>query len=247
MALRDHFHPPLFPRHAWESFHAAWLGYICESLNDLLPKNYFAQEQVHAGRRIEIDVGTYELLDGGSISSDAGTGGLAVAEPKAKLWTPPAATASIPAVFADDFEIQIIEASDAGLKIVAAVELVSPGNKDRDEARTPFAAKVASYLAGGVSVVIVDICTSRLANLHHAILPLLSADEPRFARDVALYTVAYRPVQRGDAGQIDIWTEPLGLGRPLPTMPLWLNAEHCVPVELGATYRKACERRRIHS
>ncbi len=244
MALRDHFHPPLFPRHAWESFHAAWLGYICESLNDLLPKNYFAQEQVHAGRRIEIDVGTYERLDGVR-ESDAGTGGVAVAEPKAKLWTPPAATATVPAVFADDFEIQIVESADTGLRIVGAVELVSPGNKDRDEARLPFAAKVASYLASGVSVVIVDICTSRLANLHHAILPLLLAEEPRFAHDIALYSVAYRPVLRGDAEQIDIWTEPLGLGRPLPTMPLWLNAELCVPVELGATYRKACDRRRI--
>ena len=101
--LRDHFHPPLHPRHAWESFHAAWLGYICESLNDLLPKNYFAQEQVHAGRRIEIDVGTYEQLDGERESNDSDTGGVAIAEPKAKLWKPPAATASIPAVFADDF------------------------------------------------------------------------------------------------------------------------------------------------
>ena len=245
MALRDHFHPPLFPRHAWESFHAAWLGYICESLNDLLPNNYFAQEQVHAGRRIEIDVGTYEQLDGERDSSNAESRGVAVAEPRAKLWTPPAATASIPAVFADDFEIQIVESADAGLKIVGAIELISPGNKDRDEARTPFAAKVASYLAGGVSVVIVDTCTSRLANLHHAILPFLSADEPRFEPDVALYTVAYRPVRRGDAERLDIWAEPLGLGRPLPTMPLWLNAELCVPVELGSTYRKACERRRI--
>ncbi len=244
--LRDHFHSPLHPRHAWESFHAAWLGYICESLNDLLPKNYFAQEQVHAGRRIEIDVGTYEQLDGERESNDSDTGGGVIAEPKAKLWTPPAATASIPAVFAEDFEIQIVESADAGLRIVGAVELASPGNKDRDEARLPFAAKVASYLASGVSVVVVDICTSRLANLHHAILPLLSADEPRFSHDIALYSVAYRPVRRDDAEQIDIWTEPLGLGRPLPTMPLWLNAEMCVPVELGSTYRKACERRRIN-
>ena len=243
--LRDHFHPPLHPRHAWESFDAAWFGYICESLNDLLPSNYFAQEQVHAGRRIEINVGTYEQLDGERKSNNSDNGGIAIAEPMAKLWTPPAATASIPAFFADDFEIQIVESADAGLRIVGAVELVSPGNKDRDEARLPFAAKVASYLASGVSVVIVDICTSRLANIHHAILPLLSADEPRFAHDIALYSVAYRPVRRGDAEQIDIWTEPLGLGRPLPTMPLWLNAELCVPVELGSTYRKACERRRI--
>ena len=142
MALRDHFHPPLYPRFAWESFHAAWLGYICEGLNDVLPNEYFAQEQIHAGRRIEIDVATYERESDGQFGAGTGDGGVAIAEPKTKLWTPPAATATIPAAFADDFEIRIIHSADAGLRLVGAIELISPGNKDRPETRAAFAAKM---------------------------------------------------------------------------------------------------------
>src|SRR4051794_25388570 len=58
--LLDHFHPPLFPRRHWESFHVTWAGAIADALNeDLLPDGYFAEEHAHAGARIEIDVATF--------------------------------------------------------------------------------------------------------------------------------------------------------------------------------------------
>lgn len=251
MPLRDHFHAPLSPRYAWESFHSAWLGYVSEQLNDLLPSDYFTQETVHAGRQIEIDVATYhkeddddDEMEGDDNSS--GAGGVAVAEPRPLVWKPPVATASIPAVFADDFELLVVQNDVArGLRVVAAVEFVSPANKDREETRRAFASKIASYLYQGISVIVMDICTSRLANMHHATLPLLSADGPRFPDDVSIYAVAYRPVRRKKKDRIDIWAEPLALGGTLPTLPLWLNAVQCVPVDFEAAYAKTIQRRRI--
>lgn len=59
MPLRDHFRPPLSESRHWEAFHAAWAGYIAERLNlGVLPPGYIAEEQVHHGARVEIDVAT---------------------------------------------------------------------------------------------------------------------------------------------------------------------------------------------
>lgn len=34
MPLLDHFHPPLHPRHHWESFHSNWATRLADALND---------------------------------------------------------------------------------------------------------------------------------------------------------------------------------------------------------------------
>jgi hypothetical protein len=46
-------------------------------------------------------------------------------------------------------------------RLVSAVELVSPGNKDRPESRAQFVAKCAALLRQQVSVVLVDVVTAR--------------------------------------------------------------------------------------
>jgi hypothetical protein len=45
MPLLDHFHPPLTPVRAWESFHAMWATEVARTLNRrVLPKGYFAMD-----------------------------------------------------------------------------------------------------------------------------------------------------------------------------------------------------------
>ena len=63
---------------------------------------------------------------------------MAVMEPQ--VWAPPVATFSMPAVFPDSVEVLVYD-MESGYTLVGAVELVSPGNKDREEARRGFAAK----------------------------------------------------------------------------------------------------------
>lgn len=62
---------------------------------------------------------------------------------------------------------------------------------------------------------------------------------------MALYAVAYRPLHRGGKDEIDIWRSPLSVGKVLPVMPLALNAELVIAVDLEATYMESCRRKRL--
>jgi hypothetical protein len=237
MPLLDHFHPPLSLERRWESFHAAWAGALADALNRHLPEGYFAEEQTHAGANIEIDVATFER------AAPAANGGAVATLPQ--VWAPPAPALTLPAVFADDFEVRVF-ATRTGPRLVAAIELVSPRNKDRAEARDAFAIKCASDLYQGVSLIVIDIVTERRANLHNELLPLLRAEESaRQPDDVTLYAVAYRPIRRQDREEIDLWPFRLAVGGELPTLPLALSAAVALPVDLEATYMDACRRRRL--
>jgi len=131
-------------------------------------------------------------------------------------------------------------------RLAAAIELVSPANKDRDTKRSLFAAKCASYLARGVGLVVVDVVTTRQANLHNELMTLLGlSNEFRMAPESMLYAVAYRPLHDDTGTHIQTWTFPLAIEANLPTVPLSLEAEICVPVDLEVSYCEACRRRRV--
>jgi hypothetical protein len=217
MPLLDHFHEPLAPRQHWESFHVNWAGAMADALNErLLPEGYFAEEHVRP------------------------TATLAP-----RVWAPPAPTATMPIAFPDEFEV-LVFASEGGSSLVATVELVSPANKDREAHRRAFAIKCASYLCRGISLILVDIVTSRKANLHNEMMRLLGhADAFALSEETSLYAVAYRPLTREQSDQVDMWSHPLCVGAPLPVVPLSLNAELCVPLDLEETYTVACQRRRL--
>jgi hypothetical protein len=204
-----------------------------------LPEGYFAEEHAHAGARVEIDVATFADA-GAAAPRDGGTATL-----PARVWTPPAPPLVMPAAFPDAFEV-LVYASEGGANLVAAVELVSPANKDRPAHRHAFAIKCASYLAQGIGLVVIDIVTSRGANLHNEVIRVLGHGEGfLLAADGELCAVAYRPIVREKAEQVDIWPEPLAVGRTLPVVPLALNAELCVLLDLETTYTVACQRRRL--
>ena len=243
MPLLDHFRPPLYPRHHWESFHSNWATRIADALNEHLPPEYMAEEHTSAGARLEIEVATYQ--DGGVVAPPGPNGPATATMPQ--TWAPLAPPHSIPATFSDAFEVRVFSTT-GGLTLVGAIELVSPGNKDRAEERHAFAVKCASYLFQGVSVIVIDIVTTRRANLHNATMRLVNAPATvDFAEEIDLYAAAYRPVLRKDRPEIDVWPVPCALGRPLPIMPLRLTGDLFVPVDFEATYQEACRRRRLPS
>ena len=200
---------------------------------------FIAEEYTYAGNRTEIDVATYE---DDALTRSSGNG-VALAEPA--IYTPPAATLTIASVFPDAFEVRVFQKT-GGLTLVAVIELVSPANKDRPEERKAFAAKMAGYLFQGVSAIVVDIDTSRRFNLHNEIVKLLDAEaDAMLPADADLYAVAYRPVTRAEAPELDLWFESLQVGQPLPTLPLRLTGDLFVPVDLDSSYREACRRRKL--
>lgn len=202
----------------------------------LLPPGYVAEARVKLGGQVEIDVGTFE--ENGP-PSPAG-GGIAV-------WAPPRPHVSLPRDWQrlESFEVLVIH-EEEGPRVVAAIELISPANKDRPAHRQQFAVKCASYLYAGASVVMVDVVIRRTGNLHQELLALLDApaETPgQGAKD--LYAAAYRLRPEKDQSRLEIWAESLTLGGTLPTLPLWLDASICLPLEMEETYQAACAARRI--
>ena len=128
---------------------------------------------------------------------------------------------------------------------MAAIELISPANKDRATHRRAFAVQCASYLAHGISLLMIDIVTSRQANLHDEMMSLMGNAGAALVTKTGLYASAYRPIVREQVEQIDVWTAVLTVGQPLPVLPLALNAEICLPINLETTYVAACQRRRL--
>jgi hypothetical protein len=243
MPLLDHFHAPIYPVHGWESFHARWAVALADAFNRLLPQRYLAEVQIHIGRNLEADVAEFDLSP--SVYAEEGKGcegGVAV---QIQTWAPPLAAQTMDIVFPDDIEVQVFDMRDSK-QLIAVIELISPRNKDRAEARRAFAAKCVAYLQRGIGLLIVDIVTLRSGNLHYDVLGLLGQSEDSvMGGDTKLYAVAYRPAHRDGKNQLDWWPAALVLGQPLPLLPLALRGAFFVPVDLEATYTEARQRCRL--
>jgi hypothetical protein len=221
-------------------------------LNRRLPKRFLASAPQHLGPFVSADVAEREMLHEDSGESQNGTpegltsdnGGLAVALEKI-VYTPPVTSLSMPVSFPEEYRVEVRDTLRAS-RILAVIELVSPGNKDDNESRATFAGKCLSYLAKGIGLVVIDIVTARLANLHNWMVKLAKHDS-RFemADDPSIYTTAYRPVHRKKEDVIDLWTWELAVGSPLPTLPLSLKEFGTIPLNLELSYCEACERSRI--
>lgn len=235
MPLLDHFHPPLSERRHWEALHSAWANELCRQLNEGLPPRYFAEAHIHLGGRVEVDVGTFEEEWGGA--GRESEGGVAV-------WAPSRPTRVVPASFdhPDVFEVQIF-ADEGGPRLVAAIELISPANKDRPGQRHMFAVKCASYLYQGVGLVLVDVVTERSTDLHGKLLSVL--DVPAGSETGNLFAAAYRTVPADGSIHLEYWFENLSLASPLPKLPLWIGQDRCLPLDLEHAYTASCRMLRI--
>jgi hypothetical protein len=244
MPLRDHFHSPLDDETAWEGFHGQWPAMIVLALGRLLPRRYVAAPRVHSGTSAEIDVATYEkdAPDSPSLAVDNGNGGVATA-----VWAPARPTLAVatdlPAP--DEYEVRVYD-RQRGRRLVAAVEIVSPANKDRSEHRAAFVAKCAALLQERVSVTIIDLVTTRNFNLYGELLELIGQTDPALVPEPPpLYAVACRGTRKGTPWLLETWLHSLQIGQPLPTLPLWLADNLAVPLELEASYEETCRALRI--
>lgn len=240
MPLRDHFRPPLDDLRHWEGFHATWPVMLVALLRRQLPKSYFAEPRIHLGSSAEIDVATFEDEGEGVLSASAGNGnggGIATA-----VWAPPRPTLAVvtdlPAQ--DVYEVRVYDEKRHS-RLVAAVEIVSPANKDRPEHRRAFVSKCAGLLRERVSVVIVDIVTTRSQNLYGELLDLIGQSDPILHPEPPfLYVTACRLTRRENEWLLEAWAHTLDLGRSLPTVPLWLADNLAVPLELEESYEQSC-------
>jgi hypothetical protein len=92
-------------------------------------------------------------------------------------------------------------------------------------------------------VVVVDVVTTRRANIQAELFAAVGQDAPAELPD-GLSAVSYRAVGRGSGGKLLAWPHTLAVGGALPTVPLWLD-EFPVPLDLEASYAAACADLRI--
>ncbi len=244
MPLRDHFRSPLDDVTAWEGFHGQWPAVIVQLLDKKLPPRYVAAPRVRSGSQVEIDVATYDTEDAGSLSTGVGQGNGGVAT---AVWTPVQPTFAIETELPDidEYEVRVFD-TKRGRRLVAAVEIVSPANKDRPEHRRLFVAKCAALLQQGVAVSILDLVTIRDFNLYADLLELLGQDDPALGPEPPpLYAASCRRRPANNKGLLESWQYPLNVGQHLPTLPLWLTATFAVPLELEASYEQTCRDLRI--
>jgi hypothetical protein len=222
--------------HPWKGFHSGWANAITNQLNDVLPEGYYAIPEVPLGDQIEIDVATLEERAG---SAQPGVA-LATA-----VWAPPRLTAWVDFPRVHGVAVHIFQ-DEGGLQLRAAIELVSPANKDRPRSRLTFAAKCVGYLERAVSVVVIDTVTTRQSNLHAEIAQTLEvASDLAWESPSRLYAVAYRAVATEGRTGVEVWPEALAVGNELPTLPLWLAADLCLPLPLEVSYTAALHSLRI--
>ncbi|HET6881561.1 MAG TPA: DUF4058 family protein [Pirellulales bacterium] len=242
MPLLDHFHPPLHGPRRWEGFHHSWATVIAHQLNELLPDDHYAESEISLGLELEIDVATLE-------ATTSGGGAVATAQRAATVWSPTRPRFAVKADYSglDTIEIRVFQDLGGGAELRAAIELVSPSNKQRAGSRRTFAAKCAGYLKHGISVVVVDVVTSRAANLHRELFKALEviSRHALWQSPSGLYAVAYRPVTLRRRPRIEVWPERLAIGKALPVMPLWLTLELSIPLDLDESYARTCRSLRI--
>jgi hypothetical protein len=223
--------------HPWKAFHSGWANAITNQLNEVLPQGYYAIPEVPLGDQIWIDVATLEKL--GEARPDTG--------PATVVWAPPRPRLAAAVDFSRVQSVEIHVFQDlGGPQLRAAIELVSPANKDRPRSRLTFAAKCVGYLERGVAVVIIDTVAGRRANLHEEIAQALDvADALAWESPSYLYAVAYRRAFARGQTRVEAWPRRLAVGAALPTLPLWIDVDVCLPLPLEASYEAACHSLRI--
>ncbi|MFL5242952.1 MAG: DUF4058 family protein [Gemmataceae bacterium] len=245
MPLRDHFRLPLDKSRSWDELHGAWPTVIVMALNKKLPPRYVAAPQIHLGGYFEIDVASFQeesplepVLGRGEAE-----GGVAMA-----AWAPPQPTLEVSTDLPDhdEYEVRVYD-TERDRRLVAAIEIVSPSN---NESRRAFVAKCAALLRQDVAVAVVDVVTTRQFNLYSELLAFLGQTDPALADEpTPLYAAACR-WRRGEDSirpqpRLQTWHYAFAIGRPLPTLPLWLAESLAVPLELEATYEETCRILRI--
>lgn len=238
MPLRDHFGPPVDNIASWEGFHGGWPMVIVQQLRKQLPAGYVAEPRVHSGSGVEIDVAAFEKDAAPPLfGMSEGNGGVATA-----VWAPAQPSVAVETTLPDydEYEVRIFDAR-RGRHLVAAIEIVSPANKDRPEHRNAFVGKCAALIQKGVAVSIVDLVTVRHFNLYADVLAFLGHNDPTLSDPRPhLYATSCRWVKKEKRTILEAWSHVLTVGQPLPTLPLWLTADLVVPLDLEQSYEQAC-------
>ncbi len=210
-------------RPGWEGLHIYWMTEIARSLRSRLPPGYRAV----IGSSPLVAIGPFPVKPDVAVTNGSHSSGpRASREPD---WESAVATL-------EEDAIVLVEKDG---RMVAALELVSPRNKDRPSAREQYANRYVAYLRAGVHLMLVDVHRRPIDfGFSQAIAAALRSDSPSLpAPSVVSYRVGATAATGGR--MLGVWTRTMEVDRELPTVPLALSDELAVDVELESTYVRA--------
>ena len=229
------------PAHDWlhvdagtfHDFHHGWIYEIKSALNGgMLPGGFYAMAEQHAGQVIA-DV---LALHSGEENEDSGPddGGVAVLRAPPRVGRKVVASAS--ATYRQ-LRKTIAIRHVSGHRIVAMIEIVSPGNKDRAKNVEDFAEKAQAALRAGIHLLLVDLFpfgTHDPHGMHGAIWEQFDSEDYHPPVNQPLMLASY------DADQLpEAYLVPFAVGDTLTDMPLFLTHNGHIDVPLEATYQAA--------
>ena len=195
---------------------------------------------MNLGKYYEIDIGAMKDEEfGGERNQSGGVATLPRAAPKPTMTT----KLEISDQYA--YEVHVYQ-EEHEMRLVAAVEFVSPANKDRPDHRKAFVAKCVSLIQAGVSVSIIDVVTTRNFNLYEDLLEYLGKTDDALLPDApGLYVATCRVRKAHPDSHFETWFYPLEIGEPIPALPLWLDDAMHVMLDLESSYERTCKTLRI--
>lgn len=216
----------------WEGVHHLWMTELLRWIKPRLPEGYRAY------------IGTAPMV---AIGAPIGKPNIGV-----RRWEGEAPGVSAAAEFeaeAPDEELAVAMLDPTHSlfveqhgRLVAAVELISPRNKDRVASRSSYLARYAGYLLQGIHLLLVDVHPRPLGfSFADQIDEQLQMERKERAALPPPFAISYRVGEPAASGGrfLAIWRKPLGIGSPLPSIPLALSVERSLAIELESTYAAA--------
>lgn len=215
----------------WEGVHHLWIGELLRWIKPRLPGGYRAY--IGSAPTVEIgaapekpDVGVREWSHGDNPRAVEAAPTSVVMEPDAK------------------FIVKMSEPNKAVYverhgRLAAAVELISPRNKDRPSSRERYLGRYLSYLLEGANLLLVDVLPRPLGfSFADAIAENLEIERPSLPPPLA---VSYQVGDGYETGAcpLAVWQRPLTVGAVLPVMVLPITVDYEIAVDLEQTYTRA--------
>jgi hypothetical protein len=218
----------------FHDFHCSWVTELKKTLNGgLLPPDFYAQAEQIAGE-IGPDVLTLQTRGESREPADQPHGATALAE------APPRVSHTAELTELDAYALKrrtLVIRHSSGDQIVALIEILSPGNKNRLRALERFIDKAVSVLIRGYHLMLIDPHPPGPFDpkgIHAALWSDLGDERYQPPPEKPLTLASYRAGPRTSA-----YVEPIGVGQALPAMPLFLDEAWYVNVPLEPSYAEA--------
>jgi hypothetical protein len=213
----------------WEGVHQLWISDLYRTLRSRLPTGYRAGLATVPS----LTIGGPSTHPDLSVRRQPGLPG-------------PAPEPSLDDLTGFDSEVTVLSIGPTkmvqvfrGNQLVAVLELISPRNKEREQARAATVDRMVGYLALGVHVLFVDVhAAPSTFSLADAIAATLDFPQEHCPSPHAMAYQVRGPVDGGGQA-LAIRRAPLVIGQPLPTVPLPLGRALRVDVDLESTYMTA--------